>query len=80
MHNSSSINWEPNPILEGLKLVLCLSYNALPHRLKVCMLYLCMYKEEYIILKDTLVKQWLLKVLLVRLKRKRQRESFRVLF
>ncbi|OEL20830.1 Disease resistance protein RPM1 [Dichanthelium oligosanthes] len=58
MANSSSINWATNPELEGMKLVLCLSYNALPHRLKACMLYLCIYKEEYIILKDDLVKQW----------------------
>ena len=53
-HYSSTIDWTTNPKLEGLKLVLCLNYNALPHRLKECMLYLCMYKEEYIILKDTL--------------------------
>ncbi|CAL5041721.1 unnamed protein product [Urochloa decumbens] len=58
VHNSSSINWAINPELERMKLVLCLSYNAIPHRLKACMLYLCIYKEEYIILKDTLVKQW----------------------
>jgi hypothetical protein len=58
MRNSLNINWAINTELEGMKLVLHLSYNALPHRLKACMLYLCIYKEEYTILKDTLVKQW----------------------
>ncbi|KAL6603754.1 hypothetical protein ACP70R_044115 [Stipagrostis hirtigluma subsp. patula] len=54
----SSIDWAANPELERLKQVLHQSYNALPRRLKACMLYFCIYKEEYIILRDNLVKQW----------------------
>lgn len=58
MWNSSNVDWASNPELERMKLVLRVSYNALPHCLKACMLYLCMFKEEYPIMKDKLVKLW----------------------
>ncbi|TVU24319.1 hypothetical protein EJB05_26750, partial [Eragrostis curvula] len=44
---------------EVLKQVLKLCYSSLPHCLKTCLLYLCIYPENYIILKEDLVNQWL---------------------
>ncbi|CAN6328583.1 unnamed protein product [Urochloa humidicola] len=42
-----------------MKQVLSLCYNNLPGRLKACMLYLSIYKEDHVIWKDYLVKQWI---------------------
>lgn len=41
--------------LEG---ILDLIYNIIPHPLKACMLYLGIYEEDDIILKDELLSQW----------------------
>jgi hypothetical protein len=38
-----------NLTLEGLKQVVNLSYRNLPQHLKACMLYLCIFSEDYII-------------------------------
>ncbi|KAL6907902.1 hypothetical protein ACP4OV_002072 [Aristida adscensionis] len=54
-----SSNLRTNPTVEGLKQVLDLCYNNLPDRLKACMLYLSVYKEDHIIWKDDLVKLWI---------------------
>uniref|UniRef100_A0A0D9XRY0 AAA+ ATPase domain-containing protein n=1 Tax=Leersia perrieri TaxID=77586 RepID=A0A0D9XRY0_9ORYZ len=43
---------------DGMKQVLNLCYNILPHHLKTCLLYFNMYPEGYIICKDALVKTW----------------------
>ncbi|XP_040384467.1 disease resistance protein RGA5-like [Oryza brachyantha] len=43
---------------DGIKQVLNLCYNNLPHYLKTCLLYLNMYPEGYKISKDALVKTW----------------------
>ncbi|KAM0884295.1 hypothetical protein ACQ4PT_031073 [Festuca glaucescens] len=48
-----------NPTLEGLKQVVSLSYRNLPQHLKACMLYLCIFPEDYIIWTDDLVRQWI---------------------
>uniref|UniRef100_A0ACD5W7Z8 Uncharacterized protein n=1 Tax=Avena sativa TaxID=4498 RepID=A0ACD5W7Z8_AVESA len=57
--NSLSSNLSTNASLEGIKQVLNLGYDNLPHVLKACMLYLCLYEEDCVILKDDLVKQWM---------------------
>uniref|UniRef100_J3LDW0 NB-ARC domain-containing protein n=1 Tax=Oryza brachyantha TaxID=4533 RepID=J3LDW0_ORYBR len=44
---------------EGMNWILSLSYRHLPQHLKTCMLYLCMFPEDYIISKDMLVQQWI---------------------
>uniref|UniRef100_A0ACD5WBA2 Uncharacterized protein n=1 Tax=Avena sativa TaxID=4498 RepID=A0ACD5WBA2_AVESA len=48
-----------NPTFEGMKQVVNLSYRNLPQHLKACLLYLCIFPEDYIIWTDDLVKQWI---------------------
>ncbi|CAL4979937.1 unnamed protein product [Urochloa decumbens] len=48
-----------NSSSEVLKQVLKLYYNSLPRSLKTCLLYLTVYPENYPIVKDDLVKQWI---------------------
>ncbi|CAD6207273.1 unnamed protein product [Miscanthus lutarioriparius] len=50
---------ETNPTLEGMRQILTLSYNHLPHHLKACMMYLSIFPEDYIIVKDRLLKRWI---------------------
>nr|XP_034580644.1 disease resistance protein RGA5-like [Setaria viridis] len=45
--------------VEILKQVLNLCYSSLPRCLKTCLLYLSVYPENYLILKEDLVKQWI---------------------
>ncbi|XP_048553973.1 disease resistance protein RGA5-like isoform X1 [Triticum urartu] len=44
--------------VEVLKQVLNFCYNCLPSHLQTCLLYLSFYPENYIILKEDIVKQW----------------------
>jgi hypothetical protein len=48
-----------NPISEGMRQIMNLSYNSLPEHLKPCVMYLSMYEQDYIIQKDDMVKQWI---------------------
>jgi disease resistance protein RPM1 len=50
---------ETNPTLEGMRQILTLSYNHLPHHLKACMMYLSIFPDDYIICKDRLLKRWI---------------------
>ena len=45
--------------LDRINQVLNLAYDNLPHSLKACMLYLCLYEEDCVIWKGDLVKQWI---------------------
>ncbi|CAL4991007.1 unnamed protein product [Urochloa decumbens] len=56
---SLSSNLRTNRTMDGMKQVLKLCYDNLPDSLKACLLYLGMYKEDHIIWKDDLVKQWI---------------------
>ncbi|KAM0855983.1 hypothetical protein ACQ4PT_049413 [Festuca glaucescens] len=56
--DSLAPNFEVKPTLDGMRQILNLSYINLPHYLKTCMLYLCIYPEDYIIKKNDLVRQW----------------------
>jgi len=49
---------ETNPTLEGMRDILTLSYNNLPHHLKACAMYLSIFPEDYMIRKDRLLKRW----------------------
>ncbi|XP_024311157.1 uncharacterized protein LOC104584449 isoform X6 [Brachypodium distachyon] len=59
LRNSLDLGLITDPNLEGVKQVLNLGYNSLPHCLKGCMLYLSLYEEDCIIWKDDLMKQWI---------------------
>jgi disease resistance protein RPM1 len=50
---------EISPTLEGMRQILTLSYNDLPHHLKACMMYLSIFPEDYRIGKDRLLKRWI---------------------
>lgn len=45
--------------LEGMKKILSLSYNDLPHNLKTCLLHLCNFPEDYVIERGRLVTRWI---------------------
>uniref|UniRef100_A0A0D9XVF2 AAA+ ATPase domain-containing protein n=1 Tax=Leersia perrieri TaxID=77586 RepID=A0A0D9XVF2_9ORYZ len=57
--NSIGSQMENNPTLEGMRQILTLSYNHLPHHLKACMMYLSIFPEDYMIVKDRLLKRWI---------------------
>ncbi|KAF8686785.1 hypothetical protein HU200_043427 [Digitaria exilis] len=48
-----------HPTLEGMRHIVALSYNHLPHELKRCMMYLSIFPEDYEIDKDRLVSRWI---------------------
>lgn len=49
----------PTLDLEGMSRVITLSYDYLPHHLKVCMMYLSIFPEDYVIAKDRLLYRWI---------------------
>ncbi|KAL6641751.1 hypothetical protein ACP70R_019932 [Stipagrostis hirtigluma subsp. patula] len=50
--------FEGNITLKGMEQILDLSYKHLPNHLKTCLLYLGIYPEDHIIVRDDLVWQW----------------------
>lgn len=50
---------ENNPTLEGMRQIVTLSYNHLPHHLKLCMMYLSIFPEDYVVFKDRLLHRWI---------------------
>ncbi|KAM0911688.1 hypothetical protein ACQ4PT_013300 [Festuca glaucescens] len=50
---------ESNPTLEGMRQIVTLSYNHLPHHLKLCMMYLSIFPEDYVVFKDRLLHRWI---------------------
>ncbi|KAM3223706.1 hypothetical protein ACQJBY_057209 [Aegilops geniculata] len=50
---------DKNRSLDGMNNILSLSYNNLSPNLKTCLLYLCIYPEDYVIERDILVRRWI---------------------
>ncbi|XP_047043946.1 disease resistance protein Pik-2-like [Lolium rigidum] len=48
-----------HPTLEGMRQIITLSYDHLPHHLKSCMMYLSIFPEDYLIVKDRLLRRWI---------------------
>ncbi|CAD6248477.1 unnamed protein product [Miscanthus lutarioriparius] len=57
--NSISSQMESHPTLEGMRQMITLSYDYLPHHLKACMMYLSTFPEDYVIAKDRLLYRWI---------------------
>ncbi|RCV09698.1 hypothetical protein SETIT_2G050400v2 [Setaria italica] len=54
-----SSQMESNPTLEGMRHIVALSYNHLPHELKECMMYLSIFPEDYEVNKKRLLSRWI---------------------
>ncbi|VAH54400.1 unnamed protein product [Triticum turgidum subsp. durum] len=59
VHKSIGSHMESHPTLEGMRQIVTLSYNHLPHYLKGCMMYLSIFPEDYVFAKDRLLKRWI---------------------
>ncbi|THG04601.1 hypothetical protein TEA_004679 [Camellia sinensis var. sinensis] len=57
----NGLSWElsNNPGLEVVKIILLLSFNDLPYRLKCCFLYCCLFPEDYEIRRKRLIRLWM---------------------
>jgi disease resistance protein RPM1 len=65
IHNSIGSQLESNPTLEGMRQIITLSYNHLPHHLKACMMYLSIFPEDYVIKKKRILYRWVAEGLVV---------------
>ncbi|XBI50776.1 hypothetical protein VPH35_114135 [Triticum aestivum] len=59
MSRSIGSQMESHPTLEGMKQLITLSYDYLPHHLKASMMYLSIFPEDYVIAKDRLLYRWI---------------------
>ncbi|TVU50766.1 hypothetical protein EJB05_02155, partial [Eragrostis curvula] len=59
IYKSIGSQMESNPTLEGMRQIVTLSYNHLPHELKACMMYLSLFPEDYEIDKYRLLCRWI---------------------
>ncbi|KAL6840659.1 hypothetical protein ACP4OV_029523 [Aristida adscensionis] len=59
IRNSLGSEFGTSPTLAGMRHILNLGYQNLPHHLKKCLLYLAMYPEDQLIQKVDLVRQWI---------------------
>ncbi|TVU41765.1 hypothetical protein EJB05_15312, partial [Eragrostis curvula] len=59
IYKSIGYHMESNPTLEGMRQIVTLSFNHLPHELKGCMMYLSIFPEDYEIRKDRLLCRWI---------------------
>ncbi|KAF7034705.1 hypothetical protein CFC21_045686 [Triticum aestivum] len=48
-----------DPTPDGLRKIITVSFHHLPRDLKRCMMYLCIFPENYLISKNRLLKRWI---------------------
>ncbi|XP_048236051.1 disease resistance protein RPM1-like [Ricinus communis] len=58
VHDSLAAEFRNDNNLGSLQRILLLSYNDLPHYLKLCYLYLSVFPEDYLIRRTNLVRLW----------------------
>jgi hypothetical protein len=59
VYSSIGSTLEKDHYVEEMRRILSLSYDDLPHHLKMCLLYLSIFPEDYEIERDRLVKRWI---------------------
>ena len=57
--SSSGLQMESHPTLEGMRKLIALSYDYLPHHLKACMMYMSIFPEDRVIAKSRLLYRWI---------------------
>ncbi|KAL7204698.1 hypothetical protein ACSBR2_017743 [Camellia fascicularis] len=72
----NSLSWElsNNPRLEVIKTTLLLSFNNLTYRLKCCFLYCCLFLEDYEIKRKRLIRLWMEKGFVEKVRRRTPEE------
>ncbi|XP_062182086.1 disease resistance protein RGA5-like [Phragmites australis] len=59
VYSSIGSGLEKFPSIENMRQIISISYYHLPSHLKPCLLYLSVFPEDYIILRDQLVRRWI---------------------
>uniref|UniRef100_A0A0D9XR40 NB-ARC domain-containing protein n=1 Tax=Leersia perrieri TaxID=77586 RepID=A0A0D9XR40_9ORYZ len=59
VHNSVGSEMDQNHTLKGFRKILMLSFYDLPHDLKTCFLYLSIFPEDDLIVRENLVWKWI---------------------
>ena len=59
LYDRLGLELDSNPSLDGIKRILNLSYDDLPHHLKRCFLYLSIFPENYLVKRKHLQRLWI---------------------
>uniref|UniRef100_A0A0D9VY51 AAA+ ATPase domain-containing protein n=1 Tax=Leersia perrieri TaxID=77586 RepID=A0A0D9VY51_9ORYZ len=59
VYDSISTGLENNDGVKDMRLILSLSYRDMPAQLRDCLLYLSIFPEDHIIVRDDLIRRWI---------------------